>query len=162
MTGKDRYRMAYRMLIDRYGYDDQAINAKMLWPPEWTVPWDDELAAKSLYNLLRYETDPDLLQKYRMGLNRHWFVWQKGEFKHPMETWFYMLYALFTGENVVDARAVEAIKAMPGVERKRSTFNIPAEDGTVRAVESEEENAATDMVHNYWFGVRYGFIDPAW
>jgi hypothetical protein len=35
ITGKERYNAAYHMLIDRYHYDDRAINAKIVFPPEW-------------------------------------------------------------------------------------------------------------------------------
>ncbi|MCB9206309.1 MAG: hypothetical protein H6611_03165 [Ignavibacteriales bacterium] len=51
------------MLIDRYNYDDHQINAKIIWPEEWRNPGDDYHAARSLYMLMRYETDRSLLIK---------------------------------------------------------------------------------------------------
>lgn len=161
ITGKERYRAAYRMLIDRYHYDDQAILAKVIAPKEWTVPWDDNLAAKSYYMLMRYEDDPSLLQKYRMSLNRHLFVWKQMDFGYQAVPFYFMLHQLLTGEEVLDDRVLDGIKKMwPGHRRKRS-FTIPTADGH-KTVEAEEEEISVDAIRNYWFGRHYGFIDPAW
>jgi hypothetical protein len=161
VTGKDRYRLAYHMLIDRYHYDDEAIVAKLLFPKEWTVPWDDHLAAKSFYSLFRYETDPNLLQKYRMSLNRHWFAWKDSELSRPEDIFYWMLYQLFTGEKVVDEKCTNAIKNMWGFDRNHRVFTIPTEQGP-KQVEADEEGDATGIIGAYWFGRHYGFIDPAW
>ena len=161
LTGKDRYRAAYHMLIDRYHYDDQAILAKMLWPEEWTVPWDDNLAAKSYYMLMRFEDDRTLEQKYRMSLNRHLFAWKKSDFGYHAVPFYFMLYQLLTGENVLDDRTVDAIKSMSAGGRWKKTVTIPTPDGP-KTVEAEEEEISVDVIRNYWFGRHYGFIDPAW
>ena len=161
LTGKPRYRAAYHMLIDRYHYDDQAILAKVLWPREWTVPWDDNLAAKSYYMLMRYEDDATLMQKYRMSLNRHLFAWQETDFNYGAVPFYFMLYQVLTGEDVLDNRIVGAIKNMwPGGRRTR-TFTIPGADGS-RTVEAQEEEISVDVIRNYWFGRHYGLIDPTW
>ncbi len=161
MTGKDRYRAAYAMLIDRYHYDDDAILAKVLWPEEWKTPWDDELAAKSLYMLYRWETDPSLRIKYRMCLNRHWNDWRTSEFKTNEEIFYHMLYQVLSGENVMNPTLVQAIQGMWGFDRRRSRFAIPTPPG-MKTVEAEEEGDATSLIHTYWFGRHYGLIDPAW
>lgn len=161
LTAKERYRAAYHMLINTYHYDDEAIMAKVLWPEEWKTPWDDELAAKALYMIYRWESDPGLLIKYRMCLNRHWHDWKNSVFRHEDDVWFHMLYQVLTGEEVMTEKSVQAIKAMWGFDRRKSRFSIPASQG-VKTVESEEEGNATSMVRNYWFGRHYGLIDPAW
>jgi len=161
LTRKDRYRAAYRMLIDKYHYDDHAIMAKVLWPEEWKTPWDDHLAAKSLYMLMRYETDPSLLQKYRMSLNRHWYDWKNADFKRKAEVFYHMLYQVLTGEKVVGEKCRNAIKNMWGFDRRKRNFTIPTPAGP-KTLEAEEEGNAVTMIRNYWFGRHYGFIDPEW
>lgn len=161
MTGKDRYRAAYQTLIQKYHYDEQAMMAKTLFPKEWTVPWDDHLAAKSYWQILRYETEPLLRDKYRTALNRHWYDWKNSNFQRQIEIWYHMLYQVLTGEEVVDAKCVDAIRNMWGFDRTRATFTIPTEDGP-KQVESEMEGESTDLMFIYWFGRHYGFIDPSW
>lgn len=162
MTGKPRYLSSYRMLIERYHYDEQALFAKVLFPKEWTVPWDDHLAAKSYWQLLRYETDPLLLNKYRTAMNRHWWDWKTSEFPRINDIWYHMLYQVLTGEQVVGERCVAAIKNMQGFERRKRTFRIPTDDGGAKEVESESEGNSTDMFVTYWFGRDHGIIDPGW
>lgn len=150
------YKTAYNRLITRYHYDDEAILAKVLWPERWRNGSDDMLAAMAFYNLMRFETDANLLQKYRMSLNRHWYLWKDDN--HP----FYdMLFEVLTQEKTVDDDTRAALQAMQGFERTRATFEIPSEAGAER-VEAEEEGNATFMILNYWFGRYYGFVDPAW
>ena len=161
ITGKDRYRAAYQMLINRYHYDDQAILAKVLWPEQWTVPWDDHLAAKSYYMLMRFEHDPSLIQKYRMSLNRHYFAWRRSEFEYRAAPFYFMLYELLTGEEVLDKRVTDAIRNMWAGGRRKRAFTIPV-DGESKTVEAEEEEISVDVIRNYWFGRHYGFISPEW
>jgi hypothetical protein len=163
ITGKQRYNAAYHMLIDRYQYDDHQLLSKLLWPDEWkTAPWDDHLAAKSFYMLIRYEDDRSLSIKYRMNLNRHWYDWQEHDFSYPSDTWLIMLYQVLTGENVMTEERIQAIKDMWGFDRRKREFRIPTEDGGYKTVEAEEEGSATALIRNYWFGRHYGLIDPEW
>ena len=148
---------AYHRLIDEYGYDDQAILAKVLWPVEWRNSSDDHLAAMALYHLMRLETDPTLLQKYRMGLNRHWYLWKQ----NPKLVFYHMLYRVLTGEKVVGEETIATIKGAWGFDRNRRTFTIPTPDGP-KTLEADEEGNAAFMMRDYWFGRYYGIIDPEW
>ncbi len=161
LTANHRYHAAYHMLIDRFHYDDDAIMAKVLWPEEWKTPWDDELAALSLYMLMRWETDKSLLNKYRMCLNRHWYDWKNSDFKRLDEHFYHMLYQALTGEKVMSEKCLQAIKTMWGFDRRRARFTIPGPGGE-RIQEAEEEGNATAMMRNYWFGRYYGIIDANW
>jgi len=162
ITQKARYEAAYRRLIDEYHYDDEAILAKVLWPDEWKTPWDDNLAAQSLYVLMRWETDRDLLIKYRMSLNRHWFDWQKQLGKRGGHVyWFPMLYQVLAGEQVVGEDVQKILRGMGGLARGKRTYVIPV-DGVRREVESEWEEASPSVLMGYWFGRHYGIIDPTW
>ncbi len=160
MTAKERYRAAYNKLITTYHYDDEAIMAKTLWPEEWAVPWDDNLAAKSYWMLMRYETDPTLLTKYRMALNRHLFSWKRLDFGYGAVPYYFMLYQVLTGEKVVNDKVLAEINAMYPGSRATRTFTVPTPDGPKR-VESVEEEINVDTIRNYWFARQYGFVDAS-
>ncbi|KAA3654463.1 MAG: hypothetical protein DWQ10_17785 [Calditrichaeota bacterium] len=161
ITGKERFHAAYNMLIDRYHYDDRQLKSKVMWPPEWRNPYDDDHAAKSLYMLMRYEKDRSLLIKYRMNLNIHWHDWQNHDFSFPGDPWLIMLYQVLTGENVLTEQKIDGIKNMWGFDRETREFKIPTENGH-KVVKSVVEGHASTMIRNYWFGRYYGFIDPSW
>lgn len=161
LTGKDRYRASYSMLIEQHDYDEEAIMAKKLWPEEWNVPWDDKLAMQSLWMLMVLEEDPALLQKYRMSMNRHYYAWKGYDFNYGAVPWYLMCYQVLTGEEAVDERAVEAIKNMQPVQRSTRTFTVPGKNGPER-VESVYESVNTDMIRGYWFGRYHGIIGAEW
>ncbi|MEQ6119214.1 hypothetical protein [Reichenbachiella sp. MALMAid0571] len=162
ITGKERYNASYHMLIDRYHYDDHQINAKILFPPEWRNVGDDYHAARSLYMLMRYEKDKNLLNKYRMNLNRHWYDWKDIEFTWESTIWFVMVYQVLNEENIMTDERNQAIKDMWGFERNSKVFKIPTKTGDTKMVKSEEERTAAAMIRNYWFGRYYNLIDPKW
>ena len=162
ITGKERYNAAYHMLIDRYHYDDQQINSKVLFPVEWRNPWDDCHAAKSLYMLMRYENNRSLMIKYRMNLNRHWYDWKDRDFTFENDALFVLTYQILTGENVMTPERIEGIKSMWGFDRLTMQFRIPQKDGSYKTVEAKEDFSAASMIRNYWMGRQYGLIDPAW
>lgn len=162
ITGKERYLAAYHMLIDRYQYDDDQINSKVLFPEDWRNVGDDYHAARALYMIMRYEDDPSLLIKYRMNLNRHWYDWKNMDLSWESSIWFIMVYQVITGEKVFTEEKKQVIMDMWGFTRQKRKFTIPREDGTILTLESEEERTAAAMVRNYWFGRYYGIIDPVW
>jgi len=156
VTDSPVFSAAYQRLITKYAYDEEAIMAKTLWPAEWRNGSDDMLAAMAYYHLMRFEEDPGLLAKYRMGLNRHWYLW-----KDATHVFYDMLYQTLAGEEVVDAATIEAVKGLWGYERGRGRWTIPTPAGP-KEVEAEEEGNAVFMILYYWFGRHYGFIEPAW
>lgn len=163
ITGKDRYRAAYRMLIDKYHYDDDAIMVKTIWPEMWNVIWDDKLACKSYFQLIPHETDPALLNKYTMSINRHQYTWAQLDYDREAEMWFPLVYAVLTGDrSAVTDEVLDALKHMQGFERSTGTFPVGQPDGSIAQVASEHESNAAEMIRNYWFGRYYGFIDPTW
>lgn len=156
ITGSIAYRTAHDRLITKYHYDDEAILAKVLWPEEWRNGSDDFLAALAFYHLLRFEEDDTLKQKYRMSLNRHWYLW-----KEMHDPFYDMLYQVLTGEKVIGDPTLANIKGMWGFDRNRRDWSIASEGGT-QTVSAEEEGDASKMILNYWFGRHYSLIDPAW
>lgn len=61
-----------KMLRDEHNYHINAMLAKMYYPPEDVVPWDNNLALMSFYGLLNYEEDPELIMMYRESLEFAW------------------------------------------------------------------------------------------
>ena len=163
ITGKQRIESAYKMLIERYHYDDRQMLTNHLFPVKMRHIWDDYHAARSLYMVMKYETDADLLNKYRMTLNRQWFAWKDISFEEESTIFYIMLYDLITNEGVMkDPARIEVLKNMNGHPRKKRTFNVTQGDGTIKQIESEIDHASTAFLRNYWFGRYYGFIDPNW
>jgi hypothetical protein len=156
LTGKVAYDAAYRRLITKYKYDDEAILAKVLWPAEWRNDGDDRLAAMGLYHLMRFEDNPTLLQKYRMSLNRHWYLWKESD-----EPIFRLIYQALTKETVINDRVINRIKQMGAVTRERGTWTIPSPEGP-KTLESQSEDIDMWVLPTYWFGRYLGVIDAQW
>ncbi len=161
ITGKERYNSAYHMLIDRYHYDEHQIKSKIIFPVEWRNPWDDCHAIKSLYMLMRYEDDPTLLNKYRMNLNRHWYVWKDADFSFVNDALFILTYKVLTGEDILTQERINGIKNMWGYDRQTREFKIKT-GNKYSTVISQEDGSAASLIRNYWLGRYYGMIDPAW
>ncbi len=153
MTGNDRYAKAYDFLIKGHHYDDEAILAKVLWPAEHRNTSDDELAAMALFHLIRFEDDPSLLQKYRMSLNRHWFLWKKDH-----QVFYDMLYQVLTGEKTVDEKTLKMMSQARTAWRRRATLKVPPLDETDEIRVTAEEDA-TWYLRDYWMGRYYKFFD---
>lgn len=163
ITGKQRFESAYKMLIEKYHYDDRQMLTNHLYPVEWRHIWDDYHASRSLYMVMKYETDPDLLNKYRMTLNRQWYVWKDITFEEESTIFYIMLYDLLTEEGVMkDQARIEVLKNMNGHARRKRTFKVRQDDGTTKLVEAEVDRASTAFLRNYWFGRYYGLIDANW
>ncbi|MCB0732689.1 MAG: hypothetical protein KDC88_16820, partial [Ignavibacteriae bacterium] len=72
VTGDQKYLETAKMLRDKYNYHINAMLSKMFFPPEDVVPWDNNLCLMSMYGLLNYETDPELIMMYRESLDNSW------------------------------------------------------------------------------------------
>jgi len=69
---KQKYEDALRYLIDEYNYDYYAERGFVYLAGAITNHSTDELLFLNLYNLLRYEPDPLLLQKWANCIRRGW------------------------------------------------------------------------------------------
>jgi hypothetical protein len=72
VTGNEKYLQTAKMLRDRHHYHINAMLAKMYFPPEDVVPWDNNLCLMSMYGLLNYELDPELILMYRESMEIAW------------------------------------------------------------------------------------------
>jgi len=72
VTGDEKYLEIAKMLRKMHHYHINAMLSKMYFPPEDVVPWDNNLCLMSIYGLLNYEEDPELIMMYRESLENAW------------------------------------------------------------------------------------------
>jgi len=72
VTGDKKYMKTAALLREKHNYHINAMLSKMFFPPEDVVPWDNNLCLMSMYGLLNYETDPELVMMYRESLDNSW------------------------------------------------------------------------------------------
>ena len=72
VTADTKYADAARELREKHHYAINAMLPKPFYPPGNVVPWDNNLCLLSMYGLMRYEEDPELLLIYRQGLEHAW------------------------------------------------------------------------------------------
>jgi hypothetical protein len=73
LSGDKKFEDAYQQLI-KWGYRTNTIRQKNVFPPADIAPWDDNLAFRSYYTLLRYTDDPVDRSAYLRSLARTWEV----------------------------------------------------------------------------------------
>lgn len=103
-----RYQAAYQDLIANHRYHWLTRNQKIMVPGSINHS-DDELAFLSFYPLLRYETDPALLQVYKHSLERSWQI-ERPE-RNPL---WNVIYAAGTGAAEYDrAESIRTLREIP-------------------------------------------------
>lgn len=127
ITGRERYRDVYQQVVRRFK-DDKVperfgANADPLERLARTNHSSEGQAYEALYNLIRYERDPVLLERYREWVTQLWQRnWQEGN----------ALFAYMTLALLPEYAAVEH----PGSPRAVSTDVPHAEEGLHRANET--------------------------
>jgi hypothetical protein len=105
---RTRYEAAYQDLIKTHKYHWLTRNQKIMVPGHINHS-DDELAFLSFYPLLRYETDPALLDVYKQSLERSWQI-ERPE-RNPL---WNVIYAAGTGSAAYDRDAsVRTLREIP-------------------------------------------------
>lgn len=72
VTGDPKYDEVATMLREKYNYHINAMHGKEFFPPGNVVPWDNNLCLMSMFGLINYEENPELLIMYRMSLENSW------------------------------------------------------------------------------------------
>ena len=72
VTGDTKYDEVAKMLRDEHNYHINAMHGKEFFPPSNVVPWDNNLCLMSMYGLMNYEQDPELMIMWRMSLQNSW------------------------------------------------------------------------------------------
>lgn len=103
-----RYQAAYDDLVKTHKYHLLTRNQKIMVPGSINHS-DDELAFLSFYPLLRYETDPKLIEVYKYSLERSWQI-ERPE-RNPL---WNIIYAVATGATEFDqAESLRTLQEIP-------------------------------------------------
>ncbi len=101
LTGDEKYKDGFDQLME-FGYQNHVVRQKNTFPPEAIAPWDDNLAFRSFYPLMKYMDDPYLRSIYVRGLDRSYEVKRLAHIP-----WFNFAYGALTGN---DCEIDEAVK----------------------------------------------------
>jgi len=185
ITGDQSYNQAYQQLID-FGYLNYIVRQKNTFPLENIAPWDDNLAFRSYYTLLRYTNDPQLRSIYIRSLER---TWEVKRMEHI--SWFNFAYGALTGNDCEVEQAVKHLRewTLDCVEHNYRNSHrddlitepgyFPYEGGT-KAISPRESSVTrgsrnalhydggvssrrvmepTGFLRDYWMGRYHGFIE---
>ncbi|MCE1197364.1 MAG: hypothetical protein LWW85_00220 [Marinilabiliales bacterium] len=107
LTGDKKFSEGTRQLV-KWGYPQNTIRQKNVFPPETLAPWDDHLAFWSYDNLLRYVKDPILKAIYLRSLDR---TWEIKRISHV--PWYNFIYGLYTGNDCEEEKSVAHLREFP-------------------------------------------------
>jgi hypothetical protein len=186
LTGDEQFQAGLEQLL-QWRYHTYTVRQKLTYPPEEGVPWDDELAFRCYYPLLRYATDPELRSIYLRSLERHWEVMRMQQIP-----FFNFIYGALTGNDCEVPQAVKHLREWSLDLVTHSYHNSHRSDlaprpgyvpyaGGTRAISPRESCAKwgsrsaleydggdgghsvtppIGWLEDYWMGRYYGFIEP--
>jgi len=178
VTGDEKFRKGLEQLIS-WGYDQNTIRQKNVFPPEAIAPWDDDLAFESYNTILRYTADPTLQSILLRSLERTWEVKRMDHLP-----WFNFSYGALTGNDCDLEHSVKYLRDYKLDCVEHSFDNSDRDDlfmepgftsyeGAKRAFSPRESSSATAMagdsdgkvvreptefLRDYWMGRYFGFI----
>lgn len=89
VTGEQKYRDAYLDLVKHHSYAlNGMVMPKLQFGPGSHVQFDDKMAFMNYYHLIRYETDPELLNMYYTSIYYYWNI-----VKQELNPFFNFVYA---------------------------------------------------------------------
>lgn len=106
-TGDPKFTAAYRELV-ALGYPGYTLRASNTFPPENVLHFLDELGFWCLWNLIRYEQDPDLRALYRRSYERAYEA-----VRIEQNPWFNYLYGALTGNECEPVQSVAHLRGWP-------------------------------------------------
>jgi hypothetical protein len=104
LSGDKKFEKGFQQLLN-WGYHNFTVRQKITFPPEDIAPWDDNLAFRCYYTLLRYANDPILRSIYLRSLERSWEV---KRMEHI--SWFNFVYGAVTGNDCELNKAVKHLR----------------------------------------------------
>lgn len=130
VTGDMKYDSVAQMLRTKHQYHINAMHAKEFFPPENVVPWDNNLSLMSLYGLINYEQDPELLIMYRLALEYAWLHISKqqnafwdaiylslvNKFNERVEEGFFAQRPVFPEAGGFTAKALQEFSQVPDLK----------------------------------------------
>lgn len=184
ITGNNKFADGFDELL-KFGYQNHMVRQKNTFPPEAIAPWDDNLAFRSYYTLLRYVSDPYLRSVLLRSLERTyeakrmahipWFNFAYGAIsgndcevdkavKHLRETTLDCMEYSYTNSFRDDLYPEPGYTAYEGVPRalspretsmSRGGGNVINYDGGLAGRRVMEPNG---FLRGYWMGRYHGFI----
>jgi len=106
LTGDEKFEDGFNQLL-KFGYQNHLVRQKNTFPPEAIAPWDDNLAFRSYYTLMRYLDDPYLRSILLRSLERSYEVKRMGHIP-----WFNFAYGAMSGNDCEVDRAVKHLREM--------------------------------------------------
>ena len=185
LTGDQEFEEGFQQLLD-WGYQNYIVRLKNTFPPTNVAPWDDNLAYRSYYTVLRYTGDPVLRSMYLRSLER---TFEVKRMEHI--AWFNFAYGALTGNDCEADKAVKHLRewTLDCIEHNyRNSFRddlipepgyVPYEGGT-RAISPRETSVKrgsrnalgydggvngrrvmepTGFLRDYWLGRYHGIIE---
>jgi hypothetical protein len=104
-TGKEEYAAGFQQLLD-WGYHNHTVRQRIVFPPHDIAPWDDNLAWRSYYTLMRYTDDPNLRSIYLRSIAR---TWEIKRLEHV--SLFNIGYGAMTGHDCEMDKAIDHLRA---------------------------------------------------
>lgn len=104
VTGEEKFKAGMQQLIN-WGYHNNTLRQKNVFPPESIAPWDDNLAFESYVTLFRYTDDPNLRSVYLRSLER---TWEVKRMEHI--PWFNFSYGAITGNDCELEQSVKHLR----------------------------------------------------
>ena len=186
LTGDAKFQQGLDQLL-KWRYHTYTVRQKLTFPPDSVVPWDDELAFRCYYPLLKYAQDPDLRSIYLRSIERHWEV-----MRMQQVPFFNFIYGALTGNDCEVEQAVKHLREWSLDVVNHSYKNSQRSDlaprpgyvpycGGTRAISPRETEAKSGSrssieydgngggkgvtppvgwLEDYWMGRYYGFIEP--
>src|SRR5690606_32858651 len=131
LTGDDDFLIAMAEQPLHWGYHTYTVRTKHTFPPSASVPWDDLLAFRCYYPLMKYADEPDLRSIYMRSLERSWEILRMHQLPY-----FNFIYGVATGNDCEVEPAVQNLREYPmdptsWTWRNSHRTDLVAEDGYV-------------------------------
>ncbi|HOK08330.1 MAG TPA: hypothetical protein PLT82_00650 [Candidatus Hydrogenedens sp.] len=113
ITGDEIYNEKFNELCNKYFYHINAMQSKMYFPPDYVVPWDNNLCLMSWFGIFRYENDPEKLLLWRIAVDHAWQ--HAGRMKQPFWNFLYLACAKEFSKHVQENRFKDLYSDVPGL-----------------------------------------------
>ena len=185
ITGEKKLDEGYQQLVD-WGYPENTLRQKNVFPPENIATWDDNHAFRSYYTLLRYADEPRLRNMYLRSLER---TYEVKRMEHI--PWFNFTYGAITGNDCDAEKTIQHLRdwVLDCVEQSYSNSHrddlyvesgYKSYEGGVKCISPRESCVKrasrsaivldggsrgnrvmepTGFLRDYWMGRYHGFIE---
>lgn len=107
LSGDQKFQDGFEQLV-KLGYPKYTLRQKLTFPQDLVTTWDDELAFRCYYPLLRNTSDPALRSIYVRSLQRSWET-----LRLERVAWFNFIYGALTGNDCESEEAASFLRECP-------------------------------------------------